>query len=439
MTSDLTPHGPADLPDPDDERPSDDFARALAEFERAARPAQAARGASSDLTVGSRVKGRIISIGPEHVLIDHGGRSEAVAETRHFRADDGTLRVTEGQEVELFVVTADDQVMLAPSVRADAHAAQRQLREAKAGGIPVTGRVTGLNSGGLQVELGGARGFCPMSQVESGFCADASVYVGRTLEFLVTAVEEGRGGAVLSRRALLKRAEEEAARQLLATLKPGDEREGRVTRLEAFGAFVDLGGVEGMVHVSEIRHERTNHPQDALAPGDAVRVRVLRLESGRDGRPRIALSIRACAPDPWDTAPARFAVGARVTGTVARLADFGAFVTLAPGIDGLVHVSQVARGRVNHAREVLAAGQEVEAVVLSVDVAQRRIALSIREALGALPDEPAPAARTTAASRPAPTPAAPAPPARPAPEEPTTMALALRKAREAAARKAAGS
>jgi small subunit ribosomal protein S1 len=434
MIADPTPPAPADLPDPDDERPSDDFARALAEYERSSRPAQAAREAASDPVVGARVKGRVVSIGPEHVLIDHGGRSEAVAETRHFRADDGTLRLAEGQEVELFVVAAADQVVLAPSVRADAHAAQRQLREAKAGGIPVTGRVTGMNTGGLQVDLGGARGFCPLSQIESGFCADPSAHVGRTLEFLVTSVEEGRGGAVLSRRALLKRGEDEAARQLMATLKPGDEREGRVTRLEGFGAFVDLGGVEGMVHVSEIRHERTGHPKEALASGDAVRVRVLRLEAGRDGRPRIALSIRACAPDPWTSAPARFPVGSRVTGTVARLADFGAFVTLLPGVDGLVHVSQVARGRVNHARDVLAVGQEIEAVVLSVDLEKRRIALSIRDALGGVPGEPEPAVEPAAASRPAPSP----PPATPAPAEPTTMALALRKAREAAARKAAG-
>jgi small subunit ribosomal protein S1 len=293
-----TPPEPA--PDRDDDAASAEFAKALAEFERGARPAAAvAQRLNVELAVGMKVRGKVVSVGAEHALIDFGGRSEAVAETRHFRAEDGTLRIAVGQGIELFVVEAGDQVVLAPSIRAEAQAARRQVREAHAAGVPVMGRVTGLNAGGLDVDLGGVRGFCPLSQIEAGFCADPSVHLGRTLEFLVTSVEEGRGGAVLSRRQLLRRAAEEQARELLASLKPGDERHGTVTRIEAFGAFVDLGGVDGLVHVSQIRHERIGNPRDALREGEQVRVRVLRIEPGKEGRPRIALSIKALeAPAP---------------------------------------------------------------------------------------------------------------------------------------------
>ena len=377
----MKPNPPSD---PEDDATSIEFARALEAHESAASTAAAAAGAAADIVPGARVRGKVVAVGGEHTLIDYGGRSEAVTETRQFRAEDGSLRIAAGDVLELFVIEAGDQVVLARSMRAEGPAALRQVREAHAAGVPVTGRVTGINAGGLAVDLGGARGFCPLSQIEAGFCADPSIYVGRTLEFIVTAVEDARASAVLSRRQLLRRAEEERLRKLLASLKPGDELDGTVARLESFGAFVDLGGLDGLVHVSEIRHERLGHPRDALTHGEKVRVRVLRIETGKDGRPRLALSIKAATPDPWAGIETRFVPGTRVHGVVARLADFGAFVTLAPGIDALVHVSEAAPRQVRHVREVLSPGQPVEAVVLAVDPVKKRISLSIREALSAL-------------------------------------------------------
>ena len=338
-----------------------------------------------------KVKARVVSVGEEHTLFDFGGRSEAVAETRHFRAEDGTPGVKPDDVLELFVVEAGDQVVLAPSIRADAHAALRQMREAHAAGVPVSGRVTGLNSGGLEVDLSGERAFCPLSHIESGFCADPSVYVGRTLEFLVTSVGDAKGSVVLSRRQLLRRGEEEQAKKLVASLKPGDELDGTVARLEAFGAFVDLGGVDGLVHVSEIRHERVGHPSQVLRQGEKVHVKVLRLDVGKDGRQRIALSIKATAPDPWTGIESRYSPGMRVMGVVARLTDFGAFVTLEPGIDGLVHVSEAAPQRIAHVKDVLTVGQTIEAMVLSVDPEKKRVSLSIKRTVeDSLPPAPAP-------------------------------------------------
>ena len=363
--------------DQDTDRPSEEFAQALSAFEQSA-PATA----TTEASVGSKVRGRVVSIGEEHALIDFGGRSEGAVEMRHYRAEDGTLSLEVGQEVDLFVIESGDQVALAPTIKAEPSAALGQMREAQKNGVPVEGRVTAVNSGGLAVDLAGVRGFCPMSQIESGFCADASVYVGRTLEFLVTKVEDGaRGNVVLSRRQLMRRAEQEQGKVLLATLKPGDERDGKVRKLEAFGAFIDLGGIDGLAHISEISHSHVGHPREALKEGQVVRVRVLKIGTGKDGKPKLSLSVKAAAPDPWQGVAERFTAGQRVTGKVARLTDFGAFIALEPGIDGLVHVSQVALHRVNHAKDVLKTGQAVEAVVLGVEPDKKRISLSIREVL----------------------------------------------------------
>ncbi len=391
MIDDRTPDSEAPAPaatptlDEDDAGSTAEFATVLAEHERAT---HVAADVVREFEVGARVRGTLISIGDEHSLVDVGGRSEGVIETRHLKNESGALERQVGDALELFVVQAGDSLVLAPSVKAEPKAALQQLREALASRIPVSGKVTGRNAGGLEVDVSGVRGFCPASQIELGFCADPSVYVGRTLEFLVTEIKDGRN-VVMSRRGLLKRASEEQGKRLLDTIKPGDDLKGRVARLEPFGAFVDLGGIDGLVHVSEIRHDRTGHPSEALKVGESVQVRVLRVDKGKDGKPRVALSIKAAAPDPWVGIETRFAAGDRVTGTVVRLTDFGAFVNLAPGIDGLVHVSEVSSHPVAHAKDVLAPQQQIEAVVLGVDPVKKRIALSIRDAAAgasAVPD-----------------------------------------------------
>jgi small subunit ribosomal protein S1 len=414
--------------DPDDPNPAaSPFGHALEAFERGKPTLEAAARAAADPTPGARVKGKVVAITDQHALLDVGARSEAAADLQHFRDENGGLRIAIGDILDLFVIEAGESLVLAPSARVDPRAGLATMREAQQAGMPVSGRVVELNAGGLRVDLGGVRGFCPISQIELGFCAEPSVYVGRTLEFLVTGIEESRRSVVVSRRQLLQREEREAAQRRLATLKPGDELDGVVKHLEGFGAFIDLGGIEGLVHVSEIGHARVAHPRDALAVGQKVRVRVLRLETGKDGRPRIALSIKASAPDPWEGVAQRWTPGARVQGEVARLADFGAFVTLEPGIDGLVHISEIAAHRVERVKDALAVGQRVEAVILAVDPKKRRISLSIRASTQEAPTPEPPKAQRS----PKPTESRPAP----KDEEPTTMALAFRKAAERARQK----
>jgi small subunit ribosomal protein S1 len=365
--------------EPEDERPSQAFAQALAEHEAGARTPDAT---IRDVARGDAVKGTVVSIGETHAMIGYGGRSEALADLAPFRGADGALKISVGDTLELFVVETGDQVVLAPSLKGEGKGAMSRLREAHRAHVPVSGKVTGLNSGGLEVDLGGARGFCPLSQIENGFCSDPGSYVGKTLDFTITKLGDAKGGVVLSRRQLLRKAEGEAAKERLATLKTGDELEGRVRRLEPFGAFVDLGGLDGLVHVSEVSHSRLTHPKDALREGQRVKVRVLRIEPDASGKSRIGLSIKAALPDPWEGIGERFQPGQKVEGVVARLTDFGAFVTLAPGIDGLVHVSEAALGRVRHVKDVLSPGDKVEVVIKSVDLERRRLALSVREALG---------------------------------------------------------
>jgi len=404
------------------------FAAELEAFEQGRPPARSG-AAGGGPAVGARVRGRVVSIDGDAMLVDVGGRSEAVADAREFRDDQGGLTVAPGDVVELNVVEAGDSLVLARTARRQGKPSFAALRQAREADLPVRGRVTAVNKGGLAVDVDGVRAFCPLSQVDEHFVEDAGPYVGRVLEFLVTEVDESRGRAVVSRRRWLARRREQEARERLASLRPGLEVEGVVSRLETFGAFVDLGGLEGLVHVSELAHDRVGHPREVVSVGERLRLKVLSVQEGERGRPRVALSRRALAPDPWSTLAQRFAPGARVSGVVVRLADFGAFVNVAPGVDGLVHVSQVSDRRISHVRDVLSPGQAVEVVVLAVEPERRRLSLSIREAL----EHPVEPSRMTGAEpEPGPVESGPRPPTESGPEPLTPMQLAFRRARERA-------
>jgi small subunit ribosomal protein S1 len=239
--------------------------------------------------------------------------------------------------------------------------------------IPIEGLVTGQNKGGLEVDLGGMRGFVPASQVDVRFVEDQSQFVGQRLKFRVT---ELRGGnAILSRRALLEEERAVQATELRKRLEVGAQLEGTVISVRDFGAFIDLGGLEGLAHVSELSHARVAHAQDVVKPGQRVKVQVLRIEKDEKGHEKIALSLRALEQDPWDAARPQLKEGARLSGKVARLQPFGAFVELFPGVDGLVHVSALADRHIQHPREVVKEGETIWVQVESVDDAQHRVAL----------------------------------------------------------------
>ncbi len=260
-----------------------------------------------------------------------------------------------------------------------------EIRQAHEAGLPIEGLVTGLNKGGAEVQVYGMRAFCPLSQLDLRYVENPQQFVGQKLMFKVNRLEEGnRGGRgpniVLSRRQLLEEEQQTRAAETREKLQVGAVLTGRVTSLTTYGAFIDLGGIEGMLHVSEIGHSRTTHPQDVFTVGQEVEVQVIKIEQGKDEkRPeRISLSRRALESDPWQDAASRFPEGTEATGRVMRLETFGAFVELAPGLEGLVHISEMGAGRrLNHSREAAEQGQDVQVRVLGVDTGRRRISLSM--------------------------------------------------------------
>ena len=328
------------------------------------------------LSVGQRLSGRIRTIDESSVFVDYGGRSEAVVDIQELRDEHGEVSCQVGDNIEAFVASVENEVRLTLSRRTGN---VQILRQAYESGIPVDGRVTGFNSGGLVVNLGGRRAFCPVSQIDTGYSKDLASYAGQTLTFKIVEFR-GRGrNIVLSRRAHLEAEAARRADELREKLSEGAEVTGRVTRLERFGAFVDLGGVEGLVHISEIAHNRVGHPKDVLRSGDEVNVKILELKDLGGDKERISLSLKALQPDPWDGAIEKVREGEVISGKVVSIQQFGAFVEVLPGVEGLVHVSQLARSRVARPADAVSVGQEVRARIRKIDRERKRISLSIRD------------------------------------------------------------
>ncbi len=333
---------------------------------------------------GDVVQGRVIAIGELNAFVEIGAKCEAVIDIAEFRdRQSGEIRLAVGDEIEATVADAGNEsgtITLKRTFGRSGGRAPAELEQALAHGIPVEGLVSGAHKGGFDVQIGSIRAFCPGSQIDRrrGEPAD---YVGQRFRFRVTRIDGGGRNVVVSRRELL---EEEYAAQAASTwerLQPDAVLSGTVTSVRDFGAFVDLGGVEGLIHVSELSHGRPRHPSEVVSAGQTVEVKVLKVEPASGGkRARIVLSLRALEPDPWVQARERFPVGATIRGRVRRLESYGAFVELASGIDGLVHVSKMALDRrVAHPKQVVSVGDEVEVTVTTFDDQQRRIGLSMVE------------------------------------------------------------
>jgi small subunit ribosomal protein S1 len=367
--------------DPDDKRraPEEDFAAMFAAAEQSA-----PRGRRPKLAVGDRVRGKVASIGHEVTVVELEGGGEGTLETLELRDDGGQLTVAVGDALEARVVGLGEKAGFVYLRRGAARGVDPRagLAEAAAGGLPVEGLVTGVNKGGVEVTVGGVRAFCPVSQLELRPVADPSVYVGQKLLFRVTRFEDDRRGpnVVLSRRALLEDEMRERAVETRAKLVPGAVLSGTVTALKDFGAFVDVGGIEGLLPASEIGYQRGTKPSDVLSVGQPVTVQVMRIEKRDDPRrpEQVSFSLKALERDPWDDAAATLRAGAVVKGRVTRAEAFGAFVELAPGVEGLLHVSELGAGKhLRHAREAVKPGDAVEVTILAVDGEKRRISLGL--------------------------------------------------------------
>ncbi|HEU4613414.1 MAG TPA: 30S ribosomal protein S1 [Kofleriaceae bacterium] len=356
----------------------EDFAAMFAESERDKPRAKRPK-------IGDVIQGKVITIGKEAVFVDLGGKAEGQLDKGQVSDKDGKLLVKVGDTIEARIVADAGGVLMLRTKVTRGPEARAELQQAAELGIPVEGTVTEVVKGGVSVDVAGVRGFCPASQVDNRFVEDLSVYVGQKLTFKITRYEPRN--LVLSRRVLLEAEQEKLAAETRKKLAPGAVVRGKVVGFKPFGAFVDLGGIEGMLHISELGFSRVEKPEDVLSLGQELDVAILKMEPGEKGE-RISLSLKALASDPWRDTTASLVEGTRVKGTITRLQPFGAFIEIAPGVEGLVHISELGAGRrINHPKEVVAVGQQVEATVLSVDHDKRRLSLSLAASKDASPED----------------------------------------------------
>lgn len=335
----------------------------ISEFEAALQEGVGARS----VRVGDVVLGTIVEIHGDIVLVDVGGKAEAVL-AREELEQPGT-----GDPVEVVVTAIGSQIEVSHRLAVE-QKLKDVLLDAAETGEPVEGKVGGRRKGGFDVIVAGIRGFCPMSQIDDSRSDDLDVHLGQTYQFKVLEYEANGGNLVVSRVALLRAQRDAMRAKAWETLEEGAVVEGTVRSLPDFGAFVDLGGVDGLVHVTEISHQRVGKPSDVLTIGEAVTVKVLGMDREKN---RIALSIKQMQVDPWDAVAEQFPAGSAFEGTVVRQAPFGVFVQLVPGMDGLLHVSQLPPGQ-DLKSEEFQEGQTINGWIKDVDRENHRIGLTLR-------------------------------------------------------------
>ncbi|MGA6926729.1 MAG: 30S ribosomal protein S1 [Desulfosarcina sp.] len=341
-------------------------------------------GMNENIRVGDRIRGKIISIGNSSVFVDTGTKMDGVVEKSELLDADGQLPLVEGDELDLYVIAADEsEVRLSKAI--SGIGGLNMLRDAWEQHIPVEGKVAAAIKGGFQVEIMKRRAFCPISQMDVTYVEDPDVYVGQTFTFVIKRFEERGRNIVVSRRDILQKEMEASREAFMAQLDEEAIFEGTVVRIMPFGAFVALvPGVEGLVHISELSWSRLDTPEQAVKVGDRLQVKLLGIKEGdKPGTKKISLSVKQAMGDPWTEAPNRVRVGDKLMGKVTRCANFGAFIELFPGIEGLVHISEMSyTRRVMRPEEVVAPGDEIMVMVKEFDPDRKRISLSIKDAEG---------------------------------------------------------
>ena len=330
---------------------------------------------------GDIVEGTVVKVDHDEVLLDIGYKTEGVIPSRELsiKHDVNPDEVVEvGDEVDALVLTKEDKEgrLILSKKRAQYERAWGAIEELQAKEEPVTGTVIEVVKGGLILDIG-LRGFLPASLVEMRRVRDLEPYIGQELEAKIIELDKQRNNVVLSRRAYLEQTQSEVRSEFLHQLQKGQVRKGVVSSIVNFGAFVDLGGVDGLVHVSELSWKHIDHPSEVVTVGDEVTVEVLDVDLDRE---RVSLSLKATQEDPWRVFARTHAVGQIVPGKVTKLVPFGAFVRVEEGIEGLVHISELAQRHVEVPDQVVTVGQEVMVKVIDIDLERRRISLSVKQA-----------------------------------------------------------
>lgn len=323
---------------------------------------------------GDRVEAVIVSISGDNVFLDIGGKSEGIVDAAELRNEAGELTVAPGDHLKVFFLAARSGETLFTTRLGSGRLSSLELEEACRTGIPIEGKVTGEIKGGFSVTMAGQRVFCPYSQMDIRKVENAEEYIDKTFAFKVIEFSNQGKNVIVSSRAVLEEQRALEREQLKEQLTEGMQVSGTVTSLRDFGAFVDIGGVDGLIPISEMAWGQIDRVDDILSQGQQVQVVIKRLDWDKD---RISLSLRETMENPWDKALEKYPAGSIHQARVSRLAAFGAFVTLEPGVDGLLHISKLGAGRkIHHPREVLEAGQDLTVKIESVDTIQKRIALA---------------------------------------------------------------
>ncbi len=332
---------------------------------------------TSYLQQGQSVEGKIVALGSDVAFVDVGSKGEATIELEELTDPDGTVQVQVGDTVKAIVVSTSGGVKL--SHKLARHAATLEaLEEAYESGLPVEGRVEKAIKGGFEVKIAGQRAFCPISQIDTRFTEDPSIHEGKVYEFRVLEFKRDGKDVVVSRRALLKEEERERAEEVRKLIVPDAVLPGRVVSVLDYGAFVDLGGgVQGLLHVSDMGWSRVLDPTTVVRPGDEITVKVLRVEEEKS---RISLGLKQLQADPWSVVGGTYRVGQVLVGQVTRVADFGVFVELAPGIEGLAHLSTFPpTGKTDGWKALAPQGAQVAVEIMNIDLERKRIGVAVVE------------------------------------------------------------
>jgi small subunit ribosomal protein S1 len=330
------------------------------------------------LEPGQKLTGKVLKIGNEWIFMDTGQKGEGVIERKEFLDNDGNITVAEGDVISAyFLSSSHGEMRFSTKIGGGAISGggSTQLEQAWQAGVPVEGVIEKEIKGGYEVKLGTSRAFCPYSQIALRRVENPEALIGTRLAFRISEYAENGRNIVVSRRALLEEEQRQLKEDAQAGLSEGMTVVGTVTSLQDYGAFVDIGGIEGLLPISEIGWSRVKDVRDVLAVGQQLSVVVKSIDKEKE---RISLSLKDTLTDPWEQVPTKFPEGSFHTGTVARLDTFGAFVTLCDGVDGLLHISKLGSGkRINHPREVVKEGEQIEVKIESIDSASRRISLAL--------------------------------------------------------------
>ncbi|HEY8460381.1 MAG TPA: 30S ribosomal protein S1 [Blastocatellia bacterium] len=359
----------AETSDSDGEFSMEDFGKILAEHEQSHR---------SEISEGEVVKGRVVKISDQNVIIDVGFKSEGIVAISEFK-DGDQITINPGDEVDVYVKQLENAEGYVELSRADAVRMQswEQIEQAYKQGTNIIARVTDRIKGGLRVDVGGIQAFLPGSQVDVRPVRNLDSFRNKEIEVRVLKVNKKRGNIVLSRKIVLEEMINGKKSETLKNLEEGIIVEGQVKNITEYGAFIDLGGLDGLLHITDMSWGRIQNPNELFKVGQEIQVKVLKFDRDKE---RVSLGYKQLIPDPWATTVERFPIGSRVKGKVVSITDYGAFIEIEPGVEGLVHVSEMTWSkRVKHPSKLLSVGQEVEAQVLEVDSNNRRISLGIKQ------------------------------------------------------------